>query len=122
VIEHNPQIINYFVLITDINEQQQISYQEKINSLFSKGLITVITATDCGFGEQMPNLSFFYTALELCCALNSALFRYINDYTQIESWLYSDNDIISLSDRRAYYKLLLQGKVLMGSTPFETHQ
>lgn len=93
VIEHNPHINNYFVLITDIDSEQQIRYQEKMDTLFPARLVTVITATDCGFGDHIGNLSFYYTALELCCALKPALFRYINEKTEMQSWLYIDNDM-----------------------------
>jgi len=121
VIEHNPHINSYFVLITDIDSEQQISYQEKMDTLFPTGLVTVITASDCGFGDQIANLSFYYTALELCCALKPALFRYINEQTDIQSWLYIDNDMHCVDSLETTFAAFEQQSILITSERNKPH-
>lgn len=121
VIEHNPHIDRYFVLITDIDRQQQIRYQKKIDTLFSTGLITVITANDCGLGDKIVDLSFYYTALELCCALKPVLFRYINEQTDVQNWLYIDNDMHCVGSLNTTFSAFAQHAIFITSERNKPH-
>lgn len=59
-----------------------------------------------GDQELVRKMVFYYTPLELCCALRPFFHQYIQRHTEVEQWIYLDTDMLLLDSLEDAFRAL----------------
>jgi hypothetical protein len=102
LIEHNPEA-KLYVLLADRLE----NYFQPENEPFE-----LIHLEDLPDQEAIKQMCFYYTPLELCCALRGLLHEYIIEHTSAESWIFLDCDIMVCGSLEGIFDELSETSIL----------
>ncbi|MBE9013361.1 hypothetical protein IQ250_24520, partial [Pseudanabaenaceae cyanobacterium LEGE 13415] len=78
----------------------------------------VIRLEDLPDQQTIEQMCFYYTPLELCCALRGVLHEYMLEHTTAESWIFLDCDIMVCSSLEVLFEELAETSILF--TPHST--
>ncbi|BAU12751.1 glycosyl transferase, group 1 [Leptolyngbya sp. NIES-3755] len=76
-------------------------------------LFEVIRFEDLPDQKTIEQMCFYYTPLELCCALRGMLHEYIVEHTNAESWIFLDCDIMVCSSLEPLFEALSETSILL---------
>jgi hypothetical protein len=102
LIEHNPEA-KLYVLLADKLED----YFKPEDEPFE-----LIRLEELPEQEAIAQMCFYYTPLELCCALRGLLHDYIIQNTDAESWIFLDCDIMICSSLEEIFQALSNTSIL----------
>ena len=95
--QKNQHVNDYFILVPDILESKE-KIENSLNISKYSFNVTLLSPEDCDLSYTFKSMTFYYTALELCCALKPVILNYINKSTSFKYWIYIDSDIYCLND------------------------
>lgn len=101
--EHHPES-KLYVLIVDLIDDY---FQPEAESF------EVIRLEELPDQKTIEQMCFYYTPMELCCALRGALHEYIIERTSADSWIFLDCDILVCSSLEPLFEALSETSILL---------
>ena len=87
--EHCPQWPIYALILTFDGKPIPLNKDDIFLPVFLK---------DIGHDHEWPQMAFYYNAYEFCCAMRPFFHSYIYEKTDLDSWIYLDNDMLVYHD------------------------
>lgn len=101
--EHHPDSRLYVLIVDRIDDY----FQPEAESF------EVIRLEELPNQQTIEQMCFYYTPLELCCALRGELHEYIIEHTDAESWIFLDCDIMVCSSLEPLFETLSETSILL---------
>lgn len=119
VLKH--QTVPLYLLVVDIEPNDVPPLSKKLSGMFQQpvaDLIHLVTPIEI-YGEAVHQMRFYYDAFEFATAAKAGIHIWMQEHTEVESWLYIDTDIICFGSLDPLFEQLNSASVLL--TPHIAH-
>lgn len=96
--KNNTEISNFYICVPDIDKYNSADIQNEVNSLTVGYTVKLVSPNQCSVKSFYGDMSFYYTAFELCCSLKPTIMKYVFDNTNCDKVIYVDTDIYCLNN------------------------